>query len=371
MTELADTVEHFRSADESPVSWIDPHINQLRLARILFVSEKHPHVYKHTKLMTDSRHDSGMQQTRRETLRGIGAAVAVGAVGATSATADEGFVVRESPTGNTIYDVAQTAAGLYAVAAGGQVLERTRRGWQKILDGGPTGNGNSLFGADVTDDGKRLWFAGSSGAIGKYDVSTGSLDDFSAPNDVTNNFNDVAVTGEAGAANVYVAGDSGKVYNSFDNGETFDATTPGSGSNVNAVDFFGVREGHIVDGNKSIFVTDDGGTYDKFGIADANVNLYGVDSDADDDVWICGGGGRIFLYDGTQFVPFDVGDASLRDIEVGSNDGGLAVGGGGAVFEYDGTQWTRVATPTGQNLKSVVRGDVDVAVGAGGTIVER
>ncbi|MFB6194463.1 MAG: WD40/YVTN/BNR-like repeat-containing protein [Halobaculum sp.] len=311
-----------------------------------------------------------MRLTRREAVRGLGAALATTTVAGT-AVADEEFVVVESPTGNTIYDVERTVSGLYAVAAGGQVLERTTEGWTKIVDGGPTGNGNSLYGADVTDDGERLWFVGSSGAIGEYDVTTGSLNDFSAPNDVTNNFNDVSVTGDAGEANVSVAGDSGKMYFSFDNGETFDSTTPGSGSNINAVDFFDVRQGHIVDGNKSIFVTDDGSTYDKFGIADANVNLYGVDSDADDDVWICGGGGRIFLYDGTQFVPFDVGDASLRDIEVGPDDGGLAVGGGGKVFQYDGTDWTAVATPTGQNLKAVVRGDLDVAVGASGTIIER
>ncbi|RXK51850.1 hypothetical protein EAF64_04235 [Halorientalis pallida] len=61
----------------------------------------------------------------------------------------------------------------------------------------------------MTDDGERLWFVGSSGAIGEYDVATGSLTSRAAPMDVTNNFNDVAVTGEAGEANVYVAGGAG------------------------------------------------------------------------------------------------------------------------------------------------------------------
>ena len=143
-----------------------------------------------------------------------------------------------------------------------------------------TGNGNSLFGADVTDDGKRLWFCGSSGAVGEYDVESGVLHDHSAPLDVTNNFNDVAVTGEAGEANVYVAGGSGKMYYSFENGasQTWDDVTPGSGSNINAVDFFDDRKGHIVDGNKTVFRTDDGETWDRIGLADANVNFYGVDS---------------------------------------------------------------------------------------------
>jgi len=89
----------------------------------------------------------------------------------------------------------------------------------------------------VTDDGERLWFVGSSGAIEEYDVGTSDLTDHSAPNDVTNNFNDVAVTGEASDANVYVAGDSGKIYYSFEDGETgtWNAVMPGSGSNLNTV----------------------------------------------------------------------------------------------------------------------------------------
>jgi hypothetical protein len=312
-----------------------------------------------------------MIRGRRAVLRGIGASIVAGSVGGQTVAAGSGFEVVESPTERTLYDVERTVEGLYAVGGSGDVIERTADGWTKIIDGGPTGNGNDLFGSDVTDDGKRLWFAGSSGAIGEYDVETGSVNDFSAPNDVTNNFNDVTVTGQAGEANVYVAGDSGKMYFSFDNGETFDSTTPGSGSNINAADFSGTRQGHIVDGNRSVFVTDDGSTYDKIGIADANENLYGVDSDADDDVWICGGGGRIFQYDGTEFVPVDVGDTTLRDIEVGSGGGGLTVGGGGAVFERTDAVWTQLSTPTGKNLKAVARGSPDVAVGASGALIER
>ena len=135
----------------------------------------------------------------------------------------------------------------------------------------------------MTDDGERLWFVGSSGAISEYDMASGVLTDHSAPNDVTNNFNDVSVEGEAGDANVYVAGDSGKIYFSFENGETgtWGNGTPGSGSAIKIVDFFGPRSGHAVNHNNSTFVTDDGGTYDRVGIADAKVNLYGTNSDSD------------------------------------------------------------------------------------------
>jgi len=310
--------------------------------------------------------------TRRNALKTTATALAAAALPATAATATDGWTAVESPTDNTLHDVEHTSAGAYAVGGGGLVVERTAGGWRTVLDGGPTGNGNDLYGSDVTDDGERLWFVGSSGAIGAYDVTTGNLENYSAPNDVTNNFNDVAVTGSGDAANVYVAGDSGKIYFSFDGGETFDSVTPGSGSNLNALDFFDARSGHAVDGNKTVFATDDGSTYDRVGLADANVNFYAVDADGADDVWVAGGGGMIFRYDGAGWTPTDTGDASLRDLEVGdADDDGLAVGAGGAVYDLTDGEWVQRATPTGQNLEGVVRGDVDVAVGAGGTVLER
>ncbi|WP_424002886.1 WD40/YVTN/BNR-like repeat-containing protein [Haloarcula salina] len=319
---------------------------------------------------------SERKATRRGVLEGIGATVATvvgGAALSGAATATGTWTAVESPTGNTLHDVEATTAGAYAVAGGGIVLERTDAGWKKVIGGGPTGNGNSLYGADVTDDGKRLWFVGSSGAIGEYDVEAGVLTDHSAPMDVTNNFNDVAVTGAAGEANVYVAGDSGKLYYSFENGAsgTWEYTTPGSGSAINAVDFHGPRSGHIVDGNKSVFATDDGATWDKIGLADANVNFYGVDSDGPADVWVSGGGGMVFHWNGSAWTSADTGDAGLRDVEVtDDDDSGYTVGGGGKLYALDDGDWTQAQTPTGQNLTAVVRGDPAIAVGAGGTILE-
>jgi hypothetical protein len=312
--------------------------------------------------------------TRRGVTKAVGAVAAgglfTGAAGATTGDSLELTSV-ESPTANTLYDVEHTVAGAYAVGNSGVVIERTANGWQKVVDGGPTGNGNNLYGADVTDDGKRLWFVGASGAIGEYDVETGDLTDHSAPMDVTNNFNDVSVTGNAGEANVYVAGDSGKMYYSFENGatQTWDYTTPGSGSAINAVDFFGPRAGHIVDGNQTVFYTEDGAIWDKLGIGDANHNFYGVDADGYDDVWVSGGGGTVFHWDGSEWVRSDTGDGSLRDIEVAGGDG-ATVGGGGKFYDYTDGAWAQLSTPTGQNLKAVVRGTPTIAVGASGTILE-
>ena len=280
----------------------------------------------------------------------------------------------KTATDNTIHDVAYTSEGAYAVAGGGILLKRTDDIWSKVLTDGPGSNGNDLYGLDITDDGTHLWLVGASGAIGEYDVTTGSLTDRSAPMDVTNNFTSVAVTGESGSARVTVTGASGKVYYSSDNGRsgTWKSVTPGSGAGLRAIDFYGDTEGHLVDGNQTVFATSDGTTWSKTGIADADVGVQGVDADGADDVWVVGGNGTVFRWDGSAWSPTDLGDAGLRDIEVASTDqSGYAVGKSGAVFSFDGSDWTRQTTPAGQNLTSVVQGDPAIAVGASGTVLER
>ncbi|EMA39877.1 hypothetical protein C446_08159 [Halobiforma nitratireducens JCM 10879] len=307
-------------------------------------------------------------------LKIAGASLAAASVPATASAAEDEYPwsVAETPIDSTLHDVAHTATNAHAVAAGGLVIERAAEGWEVVLQGGSTGNGNDLFGADVTDDGERLWIVGASGAIGEYDVTTGNLVDRSAPNDFTANFNDIAVTGPAGEADVYVADDSGSIHYSFDNGEegTWEYEVPGSGSGLPAIDFHGDRSGHAIDTNGRVFATDDGVTWNPIGIEDADVTFYGLDSDAEDDVTVSGGNASVFTYDGSQWLPESLGDADLRDLETDGNDG-VAVGSGGAIFELEDGDWSRTPTPIGENLQAIATGPVDLAVGSGGAVLER
>lgn len=315
---------------------------------------------------------SGQQVGRRTVLKGIGASIATGSVASTATASTTDWTIVETEIDSSLHDVVAASAGRYAVGNGGNLLTEDGGLWTIVRQSGPTGNGNDLYGADVTDDGDRVWFVGASGAIGEYAPATDTLYDHSAPNDNTNNYNGVAVTGPAGDANVYVAGDSGKIYYSFENGEsgTWDYVTPGSGSAINAIDFHGPKSGHAIDTNGKVFATDDGVTWNTIGVENANVTFYGIDSDAADDVTVSGGNGVLLDYDGSQWVTDELGDAQLNDAEVAGDDA-LTVGGGGVVQEIvDGVRTTLV-TPTGENLNAVLRDGTDVAVGASGLVIER
>ncbi|MFB6235301.1 MAG: hypothetical protein ABEH81_03200 [Halopenitus sp.] len=314
---------------------------------------------------------SGQQVGRRTVLKGIGAAIATGSVASTATASTTDWTIVETETDNTLHDVVSASAGRYAVGNSGVLLTQNGDLWEIVRQSGPTGNGNSLYGADVTDDGDRVWFVGSSGAIGEYVPATDTLYDHSSPNDNTNNYNGVAVTGPAGDANVYVAGDSGHIFYSFENGEagTWDYVTPGSGSAIKAIDFHGPKSGHAIDGNGKVFATDDGVTWNVIGVEDANVSFYGVDSDAADDVTVSGGNGTLLDWDGSKWTVDQLGDKTFVDVEVSGTDG-IAVGSSGTVHEIvDGVR-EALDTPTGQNLHAVIRDGTDVAVGASGTVIE-
>ena len=185
---------------------------------------------------------------------------------------------------------------------------------------------------------------------------------------------DVAVTGQSGSARVTVTGASGKVYYSASNGEsgTWDDVTPGSGAGLRAVDFYAGTEGHLLDGNQSVYATTDGKTWSRTGIADADVGFQGIDADASDDVWVAGGGSMVFHWNGSNWTPTNLGDAGLMDIEVAEDDQrGYTAGKSGAIYVFDGSDWTRQETPTGQNLMSIIQGAPAIAVGTSGTVLER
>jgi len=327
------------------------------------------------------------ERSRREFLCATGGTVAptVLALNQSSQREDRGdWTVVETPTQRTLHDVADTTAGAFAVGSNGLVLERGDDGWSVVTDAGPTGNGNNLSSAATTTDGQRLWMAGASGVVGEYDPEADALTSRSAPDGVTNTFTDVAVTGPAGDATVYLVDSSGQIHWSEENGRegTWAHTTPGSGAEIAAISMVGTA-GFLVDQNSSLFETTDGETWTSVDAPAFDETLHDVELRASGTVVLAGASGTIAIESGGEWEQESAANHALHDVEVGDCGCVHAVGASGTVLHRRGhgtpplrtlarafDWWTR-ASPTGETLNAVALGDPHVAVGASGTILER
>lgn len=292
----------------------------------------------------------------------------------------------EPPTDKALYGVTATTAGPFAVGTDGLVLRRGRDGWQSVIESGPATRKNQLTAVDATDDGERIWFCGSSGALGAYDVGPAMKYDYSAPNEKTSTWEAIAVAGARNTERLRVANGSGEVLSVSigDQGCPTWGTVvkPGSGSTIAALDFDGERC-YAVDTSGNVFEqadeTDD--DWNDIGIENAQVNFADV-LVTENHVLVAGGGGRVYRYDRPceSWTPIDAGEGALYALD---DDGArtVTVGAGGGVYErLPRAGWCASDSPVEEDLRSITLGatgstdrrtGVDVAVGENGTIVER
>ncbi|MFC5972545.1 hypothetical protein ACFPYI_14490 [Halomarina salina] len=325
---------------------------------------------------------------RRTFLKLAGAGVAAASVGAGSGAAfaapgetQNGWTEYESPTSKTLMGVVQTVEGPYAVGGAGDVLARRPDGWELVLDRGPTVQSNGLRAVAVTNDGRNIWFSGGSGVVGQYDVVDERLTDYSAPGGKTSTWEGVAVTGAAGSETVHLTNGSGEYLKGTKNAEGGvdwdDAIKPGGGSTATAVAFLDASTGYICDTNGKVYETTDGGdSWAEIGIGSggAGVALYDVAPVAPDLLFVSGGNGYVYRYDGTRWTPEKPGANAIYSVDHDGTDG-LAAGSGGVVYEYGTAGWTQVQTPTTKALRGVALDTTgqfpDAAVGSSGSVVER
>lgn len=278
-----------------------------------------------------------------------------------------------SPTTKSLFGVVTTTNGPYAVGTGGNVLNRHDGEWEFAIEDGPATRKNTLTDVAVTDDRTRIWFAGSSGALGCYDVDTGRKYDYSAPMEKTSTWEAIAVAGDRGSERLRIANGSGEVLavTTDENGcpQWGEVVKPGSGSTIPALDNGGGRF-YAIDTSGNAFETTDEGWAD-IGVRNAQVNFFDVFG-TEDRLLIAGGGGRLFRYDRPceVWTPVSVGDVPLHALS--SEDGRvITAGAAGHVYERTGRGWTSQSTPVEADLWAITTGEIDVAVGAGGTIIER
>ncbi|WP_435175236.1 hypothetical protein [Halorussus sp. AFM4] len=303
-------------------------------------------------------------------------------------TGDEAgeWAVAETPTDATLYAVVQTAAGPHAVGEDGVVLARRTDspdddGWRVVVEAGPGARRNTLRDAAVTAGGERVWFAGSSGALGAYDVAADRKHDHSAPMEKTSTWEAVAVAGPRDAESLRAANGSGEVLPvaTDDDGcpEWGEVSEPGSGSSV---------AGLASDGRRFFVADTNGGAFEERGTDRTDISPRNAEVDFHDvaaseaTVRIAGDGGLVYRYDRVcrNWTPCRVGETALRALAV-DGDAALAVGAGGRAYRRTPTTgWRSVPTPVEESLRDVALGgsgdavgETDVAVGESGVVIER
>ncbi|MFD1513924.1 hypothetical protein [Halomarina rubra] len=287
-----------------------------------------------------------------------------------------GWTEAASPTGNGLNGAAVGADGPYAVSGGGEVLARRDDGWTVVTTFPGGGNTFALTCADASSNGGNVWFAGASGAVGRYDTATGTVSDYSAPKGKTSTWEAVAVAGPAGAETLFLANGSGEVLTGTNNAGVVtwgDVKKPGGGSSIKGGTALDASTAYFVDTNAKVYETTDGGeSWSTVGITGGTVGLYGVGAGSTEDISVAGGDGSVLRYNGAVWTRLDVADGGFTALV---RDGGnaLAVGGSGRIYRRTWDGWEREETPAAVTLDGVALGGAfpDVAVGSSGTIFER
>lgn len=285
----------------------------------------------------------------------------------------------ESPTSNTLFDVVETADGPYAVGEEGTVLARGVDGWMVVVEAGPAARSNELTCAAITADGTRIWFAGSSGALGTYDIETGRKYDYTAPEEKTSTWESITVVGKRDDERVSVANGSGEVLEvTFDDDgrpEYGEENKPGSGSTIPGVES-DVDGGYAADTSGNVFANTDG-EWRRIGIDGAETNFADVRSTGDR-LLVAAEDGIVYRHDRVRgnWTPLNLGEMSVYALDTIVDERGeertVAVGESGAIYEHRPKRgWQRLDSPVDDSLLGVALGDVDVVVGDGGLIIER
>ncbi|WP_430504293.1 WD40/YVTN/BNR-like repeat-containing protein [Haloparvum sp. PAK95] len=338
--------------------------------------------------------------SRRAVLKAAGASAVAGAgAGAvinTGRATSSDWSEQSTPIEKSLYDVVYTTDGPYAVGNGGYVLGRNGGSWEIEVSNGPNNSGNPLHSVDVTDDGKRIYFAGGSGALGAYDVEEGIKYDYTAPDGKTSTWEGIAVSGDVEQEQLIVANGSGETMDAQrqedEDGNMClvwgDVTEPAGGSTIPELDFAGDDPNRCrgISTSQQVFEsTDLNDTWADIGVDDAQETFYDI-TGSTDVVYVAAGSGTIYRRDCDcgVWTPIDAGSNALLGIDRfydGSEEEIMASAGGGYVYERTSDGWVEMETPVTADLYGValptadflssIPEKVDVAVGSSGKVVER
>lgn len=284
-----------------------------------------------------------------------------------------------SPTKKTLYQIVNTTRGPIAAGSSGTLVTRRDGEWKVIVSDGPATRDNALRGIDATDDGKRVWFLGSSGSLGCYDVETDRKYDYSFPKEMTSTWEGIAVAGNAGSEKALAANGSGNVLpfaiDGFDVSWGY-AQKPASGASITALATGNDGIGYAVNTSGNAFRTTKENGWEEIGIVNAQVNFYDIWAGSNGRVYVAAGGGRVYRFDDSyhDWTPIRVGKGAIHAFDV-RGDTMVAAGASGHIYqrtpEDDVARWDRLHSPTNKTIYDVALGKTDYAVADGGAILAR
>lgn len=276
------------------------------------------------------------------------------------------------PFSSSLHDVTRSKKAVYAVGDGGTLLQRADGTWSVVLDRGPTGNSNVLKSVATTADGKRVWFAGSSGTVGCYDPKSGDVLDFSDPEGESDQWNDMLVTGSAGSEVVRLADNNGEIVTLRLSGTSLDATNlvkpRSAGQSITGLARNAGGTLFAVNTSGKLFWSSDGQNWSVTDLVDTDLVDVTV---ADGRVYAVTASGFGYAYDPStgEKTKFDTGISATHAIDAG---GKIAVAGtNGMIADRGDGEWRSVETPASTDLYSLAVGASDLAVGSSGTVIER
>ena len=328
-----------------------------------------------------SRRKIGAARSRRDVLTAIGGtALSAALAGCGGVGGDRGseWVRVDAPTEATLRDVVTAADGTYAVGEDGILLRRGDDGWSVVFDGGPAGAENGLRSAAVTSNGRAVWFAGDSGALGLYDVVAERVADFSAPEGRTSSWEAIGVGGLAGSERAVLVNSPGAFVRGRRDGadiEWTDLPAPGSGASVAAMDVTPLSYVYVCDTTGGVYESPDAGaSWERIGIEGASVVFEDIVAIDAGHVDVAGGNGALFRYDGVGWERTTVGEQPIRALARDRHDA-LAVAAEERIYERTFDGWIDFdVAPVGDELLAIALGTPrtpQIAVGESGAILER
>ncbi|WP_222919607.1 hypothetical protein [Natrinema sp. SYSU A 869] len=282
------------------------------------------------------------------------------------------WTATSTPIEGAVYDVTDAANGPCAVGGGGTVVGRAADGsWGIVVPDGPAARGETLHAVAATDDGRRVWFSGSGGAVGYYDLPSGTRVDHSRPDGMDVTFHALAVAGTRGSEKLLLADGNGVVLPGIVAGDQPDwnrRTTPADGTAVTALAADGEGVGYGVDDNANVWKTAPEG-WERIGLTDVEHSLYAAATGASTLV-VSGGNGRLYeRTEADQWTPHSVGDAAIKCLDVNGRER-LAGGESGLLRVRERDTWRETDWNGTETIHGVLVGSPSIAVGQNGLILE-